>query len=186
MIPIGTSQIKGDLTLVPQSASLVVFAHGSGSSRLSSRNKFVADILHQSHISTFLFDLLTEQEEVIDQQTRQYRFDIPLLAQRLILVTRWLQNNQKTASSKLGYFGSKYWSCSSINCGCSIAGRHFSSRFTWRKARFSRRLFVSRPVPHITYNWRMDHEVITLNEIAYKKLQCTKEFCNRSPRHAFI
>ena len=105
IIPVATSRIKGDLALIPNSTSLVIFAHGSGSSRLSPRNQFVADILHESHISTFLFDLLTEQEENIDQYTRQYRFDIPLLADRLVLVTQWVKNNKKTASIKLGYFG---------------------------------------------------------------------------------
>ena len=105
VIPIGTSQIEGDLTLIPDSTSLVIFAHGSGSSRLSIRNKFVADILHKAHISTFLFDLLTEQEDAVDQYTRQFRFDIPMLADRLVLVTQWVQNNQKMASVKIGYFG---------------------------------------------------------------------------------
>ena len=87
VIPIGTSHIKGDLTLMPNSTSLVIFAHGSGSSRFSTRNRFVADILHQAQISTFLFDLLTAQEDEIDQFTRRYRFDIPLLANRLVEVT---------------------------------------------------------------------------------------------------
>ena len=175
MIPIGTSQIKGDLTLVPQSASLVVFAHGSGSSRLSSRNKFVADILHQSHISTFLFDLLTEQEEVIDQQTRQYRFDIPLLAQRLILVTRWLQNNQKTASSKLGYFGASTGAAAAL-----IAAAQLPEDISAVVSRGGRPDLAGDYLSHVQCPTllivgELDHEVITLNEIAYKKLQCTKE-----------
>ena len=175
MLPIGTSQIKGDLTLVPQSASLVVFAHGSGSSRLSSRNKFVANVLHQAHISTFLFDLLTEQEEAFDQYTRQYRFDIPLLAQRLVLVTHWLQSNQKAASAKLGYFGASTGAAAAL-----IATAQLPEDISAVVSRGGRPDLAGDYLSHVQCPTllivgELDYEVIALNEIAYKKLQCTKE-----------
>ena len=103
-IPIGNSHIHGTLNLVANSKGLVVFAHGSGSSRLSKRNQFVADVLNDGTISTFLFDLLTPEEDEIDQFTREFRFYIALLAERLIIVTQWLKSNKDTKHLHLGCF----------------------------------------------------------------------------------
>lgn len=94
-IPVDNSFIHGDLGLHPGSKGIIIFAHGSGSSRFSSRNQFVADVLHQADFSTFLFDLLTKDEERIDVHTREFRFDIPLLAKRLIAVTQWIRTEKK-------------------------------------------------------------------------------------------
>lgn len=175
VIPVETSQIRGDLTLIPQSKSLVVFAHGSGSSRHSIRNKFVADILHQAHLSTFLFDLLTEQEDAIDQYTREFRFDIPLLATRLNLVTQWLQNNKQTAVLKIGYFGSSTGAAAAL-----IAAAQLPKNISAVVSRGGRvdlaAEFLNRvQCPTLFIVGQLDYEVIKLNEFAYTKLQCTKE-----------
>ena len=175
VIPIGDSQIKGNLTLVPDTTSLVIFAHGSGSSRLSKRNQFVADIFHQAHISTFLFDLLTEEEDTIDQHTRQFRFDIPLLASRLILATSWLQNNQKTSSIKLGYFGASTGAAAAL-----IAAAHLPEAIAAVVSRGGRPDLAGDflplvQCPTLLIVGKLDYEVIQLNELAYNKLQHTKE-----------
>jgi putative phosphoribosyl transferase len=106
-IPVGSTSLSGDLTVVEGSHGIVLFAHGSGSGRHSRRNKYVAKSLQDAGIGTLLFDLLTEEEEVIDEQTRHLRFDIGLLANRLESVTDWLAQNRTTAGSNLniGYFG---------------------------------------------------------------------------------
>lgn len=104
-IPAGKAQLYGILTLPASAQSIVVFAHGSGSSRFSPRNHEVADGLNQAGCGTLLFDLLTESEEVIDRRTRQHRFNIPLLGQRLIAVTDWLRDQGTTRSLNIGYFG---------------------------------------------------------------------------------
>lgn len=78
-IPVGNSAIHGNLNLIEDSKNIIIFAHGSGSSRFSSRNIFVADILNKAGFSTFLFDLLTPEEETIDLVTRELRFNIPCL-----------------------------------------------------------------------------------------------------------
>lgn len=83
-------KLKGDLTLPHNASGLVIFAHGSGSSRLSPRNQFVAQQLQQSGLGTCLFDLLGPEEAAIDMETAQLRFDIPWLSQRLMDVTDWL------------------------------------------------------------------------------------------------
>ena len=93
--------------VVPRGANtLVLFVHGSGSSRHSPRNKFVASTLNEAALATFLFDLLTREEEAVDFRTAQYRFDIRLLAERLVHATRWAMQYEATRDLRLGYFGS--------------------------------------------------------------------------------
>jgi dienelactone hydrolase len=84
---------------------VVVFAHGSGSSRFSSRNRFVASVLEQAGLATLLMDLLTRDEEVVDQLTAHLRFDIELLAERLVAATDWLAEQDDTTDLPIGYFG---------------------------------------------------------------------------------
>jgi putative phosphoribosyl transferase len=106
-IPIGSVSLSGDLTLVEGSQGVVLFAHGSGSGRHSRRNRYVAKVLQDAGLGTLLFDLLTEEEEIVDEQTRHLRFDIGLLANRLVAVTDWLVQNPAAGSNNLniGYFG---------------------------------------------------------------------------------
>src|SRR4030095_10453785 len=103
-IPVGRAEIQGDLHIPDESTSIVVFAHGSGSSRHSPRNKYVADVLNDAGLATLLIDLLTPDEERIDFQTARLRFDIDLLADRLITVTHWLRSPPATEKLHLGYF----------------------------------------------------------------------------------
>jgi pimeloyl-ACP methyl ester carboxylesterase len=99
------ARLVGDLTVPPAPQGLVLFAHGSGSGRQSPRNRFVASVLHHARLATFLFDLLTEAEEVADRRTAHLRFDIPLLAGRLAAASDWLQSERRTARLGQGYFG---------------------------------------------------------------------------------
>lgn len=106
-IPLGNVWLQGELTIPAQAKGMVLFAHGSGSSRFSSRNQFVAGELNAVGLGTCLFDLLSLEEEREDQLTSQYRFDIPLLAQRLVGVTDWLVEHlsKEQQPLALGYFG---------------------------------------------------------------------------------
>lgn len=98
--------LSGNLT-VPQGAkALVIFAHGSGSSRHSPRNQFVARTLNNAGLATLLFDLLMPNEEAVDVHTRQHRFDIKLLAERLVHGTNWAKRHEQTGDLRIGYFGS--------------------------------------------------------------------------------
>lgn len=104
-IPVGRTMLWGDL-VVPESASgVVLFAHGSGSSRHSPRNRYVAQVLQQAGLATLLMDLLTPDEDVLDAETAALRFDIELLAGRLVEVTSWLVDQPQTAQLRVGYFG---------------------------------------------------------------------------------
>jgi putative phosphoribosyl transferase len=102
---LGKVSLDGDLCLPEGMKGLVVFAHGSGSSRHSPRNRFVAEVLRDSGLGTLLFDLLTPTEEAEDIRTARLRFDISLLARRLVSATDWLMRNESTRGLKLGYFG---------------------------------------------------------------------------------
>jgi putative phosphoribosyl transferase len=98
-------RLTGDLTVPDGARGVVLFAHGSGSSRFSPRNRLVAGTLNVAGLATLLVDLLTGEEEAIDEQTRGLRFDIPLLARRLELCGAWLEREAVTASLPVGYFG---------------------------------------------------------------------------------
>ena len=104
-IPVRGATLTGDLAIPEAPNGIVVFAHGSGSSRLSPRNRQVAATLQASHFATLLFDLLTPSEEAIDARTGALRFDIDLLAARLADVTDWLTSSYETRGLDLGYFG---------------------------------------------------------------------------------
>jgi putative phosphoribosyl transferase len=100
-----TSNIEGNLRIPENSKGIVIFAHGSGSGRYSPRNQYVAKVLNDDGLATLLVDLLTEEEEKIDILTKEYRFDIELLAHRLLAVTEWLTKQDNTRNMILGYFG---------------------------------------------------------------------------------
>jgi dienelactone hydrolase len=104
-IPVGNVVVEGTLTLPPGAKGVVLFVHGSGSSRFSPRNQYVAKEFNKAIIGTLLFDLLTQEEEEEDVITAEYRFNIPLLAQRLIGATEWLRNDPLTKGVSFGYFG---------------------------------------------------------------------------------
>jgi putative phosphoribosyl transferase len=104
-IPINSIILEGNLIIPERAKGIVVFAHGSGSSRHSSRNKYVAQELQKEGLGTLLFDLLTAEEERIDMVTAHLRFDIDLLASRLVDVTNWLLSNPDTKNLNIGYFG---------------------------------------------------------------------------------
>jgi dienelactone hydrolase len=104
-IAIGPSMLPGTLNIPTDAHGVVLFAHGSGSSRLSPRNRYVAQALQESNLATLLIDLLTEEEERTDIETRELRFNIKLLAERIITITDWLVHTAETRRLRIGYFG---------------------------------------------------------------------------------
>ena len=105
-IPAGAATLDGSLTLPHGATVLVLFVCGSGSSRHSPRNQFVARTLNGSGLATLLFDLLTPDEETVDMRTAEHRFDISLLAERLVHATHWAMDHESTRHLRIGYFGS--------------------------------------------------------------------------------
>jgi dienelactone hydrolase len=115
-IPADGVDLEGMLTIPEGATGLVIFAHGSGSSRKSPRNNFVADVLNERGLGTLLFDLLTEAED----QTRENRFDIPLLVDRLVAATRWVQEREDTRRLHVGYFGSSTGAAAALRAAARL------------------------------------------------------------------
>jgi putative phosphoribosyl transferase len=104
-VKVQAAGLEGELNVPPTATGVVIFAHGSGSSRHSPRNRYVADLLNQGGLATLLIDLLSAGEQAVDLETAQLRFDIPFLADRLVAITRWLRREPQVADLKTGYFG---------------------------------------------------------------------------------
>lgn len=168
-IPAGQAVIEGALNISAQSRGIVLFAHGSGSSRHSPRNNFVAQILNNNGLATLLMDLLTPDED------RNYdtRFDIGLLTQRLIIATDWVRNNNQTKRLPLGYFGASTGAAAALKAAaqessiCAVVSR--GGRPDLAGDDLGR---VAAPVLLLVGGH--DFGVIELNEEAFAQLQCTK------------
>lgn len=98
-------QLEGNLAVPAGARGVVLFAHGSGSSRLSPRNRYVAQVLREGRLGTLLIDLLTPEEETVDLQTAHLRFDVGMLAERVLAATDWLRRREETRGLQIGYFG---------------------------------------------------------------------------------
>jgi putative phosphoribosyl transferase len=172
-IPIQEVVLRGDLIIPADARGVVLFAHGSGSGRKSSRNRFVASLLQKHRIGTLLFDLLTEDEERIDAFTAHIRFDIPLLSQRLIQVTDWMR--QYEGDVPLGYFGASTGAAAAL-----IAAAHFGSEIQAVVSRGGRPDLAGEylrqvAAPTLLIVGGFDTPVIDLNSEAFNKLQCVKK-----------
>jgi putative phosphoribosyl transferase len=119
----GKTEIMGTLRVPDAARGLVIFAHGSGSSRFSPRNRYVAEVLEGGAIATLLIDLLTESEEVLDRETAALRFDIPLLAQRLLAATDAAARWREIAGRPTGYFGASTGAAAALLAAARIPDR---------------------------------------------------------------
>jgi dienelactone hydrolase len=173
-IPADGADLGGELLVPPLAAGLVIFAHGSGSSRHSPRNQFVAQTLHQAGLGTLLFDLLTAEEELAEVETRHLRFNISFLAERLIQATRWAQSQETARDLNLGYFGS------STGAGAAlVAAAAFGSEMRAIVSRGGRPDLAGAALGKVTAATLLivggdDQEVVRLNEGAYTQLKCEK------------
>ena len=121
-IPVDNVVVGGNLTIPQNALGLVLFAHGSGSSRFSPRNKYVSKLFVNSHIGTLLFDLLTSKEEQEDEFTAEYRFNISLLATRLVGATNWLKKDSRANKLHVGYFGASTGAAAALIAAAKLAG----------------------------------------------------------------
>jgi len=120
-IPAGRAVLSGNLTIPENAVGLVLFAHGSGSGRHSPRNQFVARTLNDGGLATLLFDLLTPKEEALDVHTREYRFNIALLAERLVHGTTWAKQQKQTRDLRVRYFGSSTGGAAALVAAAEIS-----------------------------------------------------------------
>jgi len=171
-IPAGEATLDGNLTVPDGATMLVLFAHGSGSSRHSPRNQFVARTLNDSGLATLLFDLLTREEEATDIYTRQYRFDIGLLAERLVYATKWSKTQPATRELRIGYFGS-----STGGGGALVAAAELPDDVDAVVSRGGRPDLAGDALPKVRAATLLivggnDDVVIDLNEQAREKMRC--------------
>ena len=171
-IPAGEATLTGDLFVPSGSHILVLFAHGSGSSRRSSRNQFVAQALNRAGLGTLLFDLLTEEEERVDVHTAEYRFNISLLAERLTHATDWTQQNENTRDLRFGYFGASTGAAAALIAAAEppeIVGAVVSRG---GRPDLAGPALGNVRAPTLLIVGGKDHAVIKLNEIARKQMRC--------------
>ena len=171
-IPAGRATLDGNLTVVNPAIGLILFAHGSGSSRLSPRNQFVARMLNKARLATLLFDLLTPEEESVDLQTREHRFDIGLLAERLIHATKWAKQQVETRDLRIGYFGSSTGAAAAL-----IAAARLPDATGAMVSRGGRPDLAGEALPKVKAPTLLivggeDHIVIDLNEQARAQMKC--------------
>ncbi len=171
-VPAGRAMLDGNLTIVAQTKGLVLFAHGSGSSRHSPRNQFVARTLNDAGLATLLFDLLTPEEESVDVYTREHRFDIGLLAERLVYATKWAKQQKQTKDFRFGYFGSSTGGGAAL-----VAAAELPDDIGAVVSRGGRPDLAGDALPKVEAPTLLivggdDHVVIELNEQARAQMKC--------------
>jgi len=172
LLDVGGVTLEGTLALPPEARGLVLFAHGSGSSRHSPRNRFVAQSLQSSSVGTLLFDLLTRKEEAIDQVTGELRFDIPFLAKRLAGATEWVLKVPETRELKIGYFGASTGAAAAL-----VAAAQFPEAISALVSRGGRPDLAGNALgfvqpPTLLIVGGNDEPVIGMNRKALAKLNC--------------
>jgi putative phosphoribosyl transferase len=171
-IPAGRAMLDGSLTIVDQSKALVLFAHGSGSSRHSPRNQFVARTLNKAGLGTLLFDLLTQDEEAIDLYTRKHRFNIGLLAERLIHATKWAAEQQSIRELHVGYFGSSTGGAAALVAAAELANDVSAVVSRGGRPDLAGDALPNVKAPTLLIVGGQDHVVIDLNEQARTQMRC--------------
>jgi putative phosphoribosyl transferase len=175
-IPSGNALLYGDLALPPGSGRLVVFAHGSGSSRHSSRNRQVAQRLQQEGIATLLFDLLTAEEEREERYTREHRFNIALLTKRMHDATEWIASQDELRPLPIGYFGASTGSAAALMAAAKL-GQRIGAVVSrgGRPDLAGPAALAAVTAPTLLIVGGADEGVIELNEQAYAQLRCSKQ-----------
>ena len=170
-IPLSAVMLKGDLIIPENATAIVVFSHGSGSSRFSSRNRMVAELIQQHNMGTFLLDLLSEEEDEIYET----RFNIDLLTERLIEATQWLMKYDSSKDLPIGYFGASTGAASALR-----AAAHFKEKIKAVVSRGGRPDLAMNELPEVTAPTLLivgsfDVPVIGMNKMALDNLASVKE-----------
>jgi putative phosphoribosyl transferase len=180
-VPAGGVTLNGELILPQGARGVVIFAHGSGSSRHSPRNQFVARILRASGVGTLLFDLLTTEEESVDEFTRHLRFEIGLLAERLVDATRWLSEEggriieqARPDHLRPGYFGASTGGGAALVAAASLGEQVGAVVSRGGRPDLAGPALVQVQSPTLLIVGGLDEPVIALNQKAYDMLRCEK------------
>src|SRR5262245_42907194 len=174
-IPAGRAHLEGELKIPAGAPGVVLFAHGSGSSRHSPRNQFVARVIRESGNGTLLFDLLTRTEEIEDNVTGRLRFDIGLLAQRLVDATRWLASQPEAGHLAVGYFGSSTGGGAALVAAAEVGKSIGAVASRGGRPDLAANTLPRVESPTLLIVGEYDNVVIRLNEEALARLRCEKQ-----------
>lgn len=174
-VQISPSGVVGDLTIPIDARGIVIFAHGSGSSRLSSRNRFVAGVLQQAGLATLLLDLLTAEEEQVDLRTRHLRFDIELLTGRLVQATKWLAGDSSAGGLPVGYFGASTGAAAALRTAAELPESTRAVVSRGGRPDLAGAALPKVKAPTLLIVGGNDGPVIELNEQALAELTCEKQ-----------
>jgi len=171
----GETKLEGFLNIPENPRGVVLFAHGSGSSRHSPRNQFVAHVLHHAGMATMLIDLLTVREEEYDHYTGHLRFNIDLLSERVAQATRWLTQYAATVHLKIGYFGASTGAAAALVA--AVQHPQVVKAIVSRGGRpdLAKPYLDRVQAPTLLIVGEKDTQVIALNRMAYSLLRCTKQ-----------
>jgi putative phosphoribosyl transferase len=175
LIPAGGVTLHGDLEVPFEAVGIVLFAHGSGSSRLSPRNRFVASTLHTYGLGTLLFDLLTKDEEDVDRFTSHLRFDIGLLASRLVAVARWVGASAETEHLKMGFFGASTGGGAALVAAAELGDKVKAVVSRGGRPDLAGAALQRVKSPTLLIVGEMDDHVITLNRHALNQMSCERK-----------
>jgi dienelactone hydrolase len=170
-IPVDSVSLKGDLAVPREAESLVIFAHGSGSSRHSPRNNFVAEVLGKAGMGTLLFDLLTVEEDAFYEN----RFNIPLLTERLKAATRWVKERPETENFAIGYFGASTGAAAALGATAELGPSIGAVVSRGGRPDLAEKALPDVKAPTLLIVGGLDDVVIELNQDAYEKLGAKKE-----------
>jgi len=170
----GDVTLEGNLARPEDARGVVLFAHGSGSSRLSPRNRHVARVLNEAALATLLVDLLTPEEEAIDARTAHLRFDISLLAQRLVAATDWLAEHQDTRGLRVGYFGASTGAAAALVAAAVRAAAVGAVVSRGGRPDLAGRALALVRAPTLLIVGGRDAQVLELNREAFAQLSCEK------------
>jgi len=171
----GGVTLDGDLTIPADATGVVLFAHGSGSSRHSPRNQRVARAIRKAGTATLLFDLLTQEEEAEDDLTGCLRFDIALLAARLVEATRWIANQPDTQRLGIGYFGASTGGAAALVAADEIGPAIDAVVSRGGRPDLAGDALEQVQSPTLLIVGERDKQVLDLNRIAFARLHCEKE-----------
>lgn len=175
LIPLEDIALHGDLRLTSSARGLVIFVHGSGSSRFSPRNRYVAEELNKQGLATLLLDLLTEEEHKIDEETMQYRFDIPMLADRATQAATWAQRQPEMSRLPIGLFGASTGAAAALITAATLKDQIAAVVSRGGRPDLAADSLAKVSAPTLLIVGGEDDVVLDLNKKAMAQMHCTAE-----------
>lgn len=173
-VKVQSAILEGYLSVPTAATGVVVFAHGSGSSRHSPRNRYVADVLNEGSLATLLIDLLDADEQEVDLQTSQLRFDIPFLANRLVAITQWLRDQPQVPNLKIGYFGASTGAAAALVAAAELPRLIHAVVSRGGRPDLAGGALERVEAPTLAIVGGSDHVVLELNRQALARMHCVK------------